>query len=112
MQAIVGALLQKMKFEVEMADNGQVACDMAMQSLADGRPYDVILMDIQMPKMNGKQAAKWLRENNWKGPIIAISSHATPKDHAAFLTAGCNDCLTKPISKDTLCSAVLRYVQC
>jgi two-component system, sensor histidine kinase and response regulator len=112
MQAIVRGFLQHMNFDVDMADNGQVACDMAMQSLADGKPYDVILMDIQLPKMNGKQAAKWLRENNWNGPIIAVSSHATPKDHASFLTAGCNDCLAKPLDKDTLCKAISQYVHC
>jgi CheY-like chemotaxis protein len=112
MQAIVGAFLQKMELEVDMAVNGQVGCDMAMQSLADGRPYDVILMDIQMPKMNGKQATKWLREHEWKGPIIAVSMHSTDKDRASFLTAGCTDCLAKPITKDLLCGALLRYVQC
>ena len=42
-----------------------------------------MLMDIQLPKLDGKKAAAWLRENGWKGPILAISSHATPMDHAA-----------------------------
>ena len=112
MQAIIAVFLEKMEIEADMAENGQAACDMAMQSPAAGRPYDVILMDIQMPKMDGKKAAKWLRENNWNGPIIAISSHATPRDHAAFLTAGCNECLAKPITNDVLCGAVSRYVQC
>ena len=48
----------------------------------------------------------------WEGPIIAISSHATPKEHAAFLAAGCNDCLAKPITKDMLFDALSQYVQC
>ena len=104
--------LQKMEIEADVAENGQAACDMAMQSLAAGHPYDVILMDIQMPKMDGKKALKWLREKNWNGPIIAISSHATPRDHAAFLTAGCNECLAKPITNQVLCGALQRYVQC
>ncbi|MFZ1937263.1 MAG: response regulator [Thermoguttaceae bacterium] len=112
MQAIVGSFLQGMELEADMAENGKVACDMAMRSLAAGYPYDVILMDIQMPKMNGQQAVEWLRKNNWKGPIIAFSSHAAPKDHAAFLAAGCNGCLAKPLTKEMLCSALSQYVRC
>jgi CheY-like chemotaxis protein len=112
MQAIVRAFLQKMELEADMAENGRLACDMAMRSITEGRPYDVILMDIQMPKMNGKQATKWLREHQWKGPIIAVSMHSTDKDRAAFLAAGCNDCLAKPVTKDLLCSALSPYVQC
>ena len=80
--------LQRMNFDVDMANNGQVACDMAMQSLADRSPYDVIFTDIWMPKMDGKQATKWLRENGWKGPIIAISSHNTAKDHTGIHERG------------------------
>jgi CheY-like chemotaxis protein len=112
MQAIIASFLQGMELEADMAVDGQVACDMAMQSLAEGCPYDVILMDIQLPKMDGKKAAKWLRDNGWKGPILAISSHATPKDHAAFLTAGCTDCIAKPITKDAFCKALSQHVQC
>ena len=112
MQAIIGTFLQGMELDADMAENGQIACDMAMQSLAAGRPYDVIIMDIQMPKLNGKQAAKWLRENQWKGPIIALSSHTTPKDQAAFLAAGCNDCLAKPVTREALSGTLSRYVQC
>jgi two-component system, sensor histidine kinase and response regulator len=111
MQTLVRAFLKKMELDTDMAENGQVACDMAMRSLADGRPYDVILMDIQMPKMNGKQATKWLREHNWKGPILAVSMHSTDKERNSFLAAGCTDCLAKPITKDLLCGAVSQYVQ-
>jgi CheY-like chemotaxis protein len=77
-----------------------------MQSLRNDRPYDVILMDIQMPKMNGKEAAKWLRENQWEGAIIAITSQSSPKDHAAFLNAGCSNFLAKPITKTSLQQAI------
>jgi CheY-like chemotaxis protein len=106
MQAIVGAFLKKMEFEVDTASNGEAACEMAMQSLAKGTPYDVILMDIQMPKMTGKQAARWLRENGWQGPIVAVSGHNTAKDQAAILTAGCSNFLAKPITKATLQQAL------
>ena len=112
MQAIVGAFLQRMNFEVDMANDGQTACEMAMQSLAKGRPYDVILMDIWMPKMDGKRATKWLREHEWKGPIIAVSSHNTPKDHTAFTNAGCNGFLAKPLTNNQLRDVLSQYLQC
>jgi CheY-like chemotaxis protein len=101
-QAIIGSFLNKMNFNVDTADNGQIACKMAMQSLDSGNPYDVILMDIQMPKMNGKQAAKWLRENGWKGTIIAVSSHNTEKDRTAIKSAGCDGFISKPLTKKHL----------
>jgi CheY-like chemotaxis protein len=102
MQTIVGRFLQKMGVVVDMANDGEIACEMAMQSLNEGEPYDVILMDIQMPRMNGKQAAKWLRENGWQGPIVAVTGHNTAKDHAAITTAGCNSFLAKPVTLATL----------
>jgi CheY-like chemotaxis protein len=106
MQTIVGRFLQKMGVAVDMANDGEIACTMAMHSLADGNPYDVILMDIQMPRMNGKQAAKWLRENGWQGPIVAVTGHNTAKDHTAITTAGCNSFLAKPVTQASLAKAL------
>jgi PAS domain S-box-containing protein len=57
-QQIIGLLLQKMNLEVTIAENGHTACDMAEKSKAEGRPYDLILMDIQMPKRNGYEATQ------------------------------------------------------
>jgi CheY-like chemotaxis protein len=106
MQTIEGEFLRRLGVDVEMASNGETACQMAMRSLSDGVPYDVILMDIQMPKMNGKQATRWLRENGWQGPIIAVSGHNTAKDQAAIMTAGCNNLLAKPITQASLQKAL------
>jgi CheY-like chemotaxis protein len=105
-QMIVGAFLQKMNFEVDTADNGRSACEMAVQSMTKGNPYDVILMDIQLPKMNGKKAAKWLRENGWTGPIIAASIHATDRNREEFLKAGCDTYISKPITEASLRTAL------
>ena len=105
-QTIVGAFLQRMGFEVATADNGRSGCDMALESLTQGNPYDVILMDIQLPKMNGKKAAKWLRENGWKGPIIAASIHATDRNREEFIKAGCDSYISKPITEAGLRSAL------
>jgi CheY-like chemotaxis protein len=110
-QMILGAILQKMNLEVDTAENGKEACDKAMASLAEGRPYDVILMDMQMPKMNGCQAAQWLRKHDWQGPIIAVSIHATNKDHEEFVKAGCNSYIAKPVNETSLREVLSPYLQ-
>ena len=67
-QRIICLLLQKAGQEVDVALNGELACQMAEQSKADGRPYDLILMDIQMPELDGYQATQRLRERGWRVP--------------------------------------------
>jgi CheY-like chemotaxis protein len=109
-QMALGSLLRHLEIQADMVDNGQAACDMAMKSLTEGKPYDAILMDVQMPKMNGKQAASWLRNHGWDGPIIAVSVHASDKDHAEFLKAGCDDYLCKPVTEATLRDVLCHYL--
>ena len=109
-QMVVRTLLRKMSLEADMADNGKISCEMAVKSQTEGHPYDVILMDMQMPKMNGKEAAKWLRDNGWQGTIIAVSIHATEEDHQAFLKAGCDDYVTKPVTETSLREVLSEYL--
>ena len=109
-QMALGSVLRRMNLEADMVDNGQAACDMAMQSKTDGKPYDAILMDMQMPKMNGKQAASWLRDHGWEGPIIAVSVHTSDRDHSEFLKAGCDDYLCKPVTEASLKSVLCHHL--
>ena len=93
---VIGLMLRKMELEVQVAENGQMACEMAEKSQAEGRPYDLILMDIQMPKMNGYEATSWLRQHGWQGLIIALTAHAMAEDREKCLAAGCDDYIAKP----------------
>jgi PAS domain S-box-containing protein len=96
-QQIICLLLKKMGLEVTVAETGQMACDLAQESKADGRPYDLILMDIQMPNVDGYEATRWLRQHDWQGPIVALTAHTLAGDREKCLAAGCDDYIAKPI---------------
>jgi len=91
-----------MGLQVDEARNGQIACQKALLSAELGRPYDVILMDIQMPKMDGYEATRRLRQAAWKGPIIALTAHAMAGDRERFVAAGFDDYVSKPILDEQL----------
>jgi len=109
-QRAVGQVLRAAKVEVDIAGNGRVACRMAEKSLAEGRPYDVILMDIRMPEMDGYEATEWLRQHGWKGPIVALTAHAMAGDREKCLAAGCDDYLPKPFTTQQLRGALAKYL--
>jgi CheY-like chemotaxis protein len=99
-----------MGIEIEIAENGQVVCEKAVQSRAEGHPYDLILMDMQMPEMDGLQATQWLREHDWQGPIIAVTAHAMSEHRDGCIAAGCDDYLTKPVQVDDLRAMLARHI--
>ena len=99
-----------MNLELEIAQDGHLACEMAEKSQAEGQPYDLILMDIQMPKMNGYEATRRLRQHGWQGPIVALTAHAFVGDREQCLAAGCNDYIAKPITAKGLRDVLTRYL--
>jgi CheY-like chemotaxis protein len=105
---VIRQILQKMNLEVEIAEDGRLACEMAEKSQAEGKPFDLILMDIQMPKMNGYEATRWLRQHGWKGPIVALTAHALVGDREKCLAAGCDDYIVKPITAKGLRDVLTR----
>jgi CheY-like chemotaxis protein len=109
-QRVIAFYLQKAGADVAIADNGQIACDMAAASFAGGKPFDVILMDMQMPVMDGYTAAATLRTRGWTGPIIALTAHAMSHDRAKCIQAGCTDHVAKPIDREFLIETVARHL--
>jgi signal transduction histidine kinase/CheY-like chemotaxis protein/HPt (histidine-containing phosphotransfer) domain-containing protein len=108
-QRLIAALLKRAGADVVIADNGAVAVEKATSALADGAPYDVILMDMEMPVLNGYGAGVRLRDSGYKGPILALTAHAMEANRARCLAAGCDEHVTKPIDVARLIDAVARY---
>ncbi len=98
-QLIAAELLTKVGYRVEIADNGQKALDMLAE-----KNYDLVLMDIQMPIMDGLTATQKIRaqEKFSTLPIIAMSAHAMTGDKEISLQHGMNDHITKPIDPEVL----------
>ena len=109
-QRLIRRVLSDMDWQVDVAENGRVACCLAEKSQAERKPYDVILMDMQMPEMDGYQATRWLRDRGWRCPIIALTAHVMAGDREKCLEAGCDDYLSKPIDRHRLAELLERYI--
>jgi PAS domain S-box-containing protein len=97
--------------QVEFAENGRIALDKAFGSQDAGEPYDLILMDIQMPQLDGYETTRRLRQAGWNRPIIALTAHVTASDREKCLAAGCDDFLSKPVTRMDLIDTVARYMK-
>ncbi len=102
-------ILQGAGVEVETAENGKEAVRAALQALRESRPFDCILMDMQMPEMDGYQAVHVLRESGYNSPIIALTANVEAGDRSRCLQAGCDGFASKPLSKDALIRLVSKY---
>jgi CheY-like chemotaxis protein len=100
-QLLVQAMMETSSYPVEVASSGEEA----LQRLAVA-PYDIVLMDVSMPGMDGLQVTRALREAkdgpNARTRIIALTAHAMDGDREACLAAGMDDYLTKPINRREL----------
>lgn len=102
-------LLTRAGAEVSEAEDGLVAVEQVTQALSAGQPPDLILLDMQMPNLDGYQTARRLRKLNFQQPIIALTADAMQGDMRRCLRAGCNDYLSKPIDARQLIEMVRRF---
>ncbi len=107
-QEVALGLLEPAHMSIDVAENGEVAVKMVNQ-----RDYDLVLMDMQMPVMDGIAATKAIRSNPRFNslPIIAMTANAMDADREACRAAGMNDHLTKPIDPDAMFTTVMKWIK-
>ncbi len=118
-QRLIAFVLRKAGAEVTVVENGKKAVEMAMATFPGwgkrfddpDEPFDVVLMDMQMPIMDGYTATRRLRELNYTRPIVALTAHAISGDREKCLEAGCDEYLTKPINRQKLIETVARFAE-
>ena len=95
-------VLHKLKIEVTEAAGGMQAVALAMEAFEAGRPFDVMLIDADLPDFATIDAVRHLRNEGYRSSILAMASQAKPGERASCQQAGCDDCLTKPITYPSL----------
>ncbi|MBF0211373.1 MAG: response regulator [Desulfamplus sp.] len=105
-QRLALIILHKMGIIADVVCNGKKATEAVCQ-----KEYDVILMDIQMPEMDGLEATRNIREEGFKIPIIAMTANATPQDRRNCDLAGMDGYLSKPVVPEKLRDELLKYVK-
>ncbi len=104
-QLLIEHLLTKMGAVVDCAENGDIGVKKALKE-----NYDLILMDVQMPVLDGHSATRILREKNFTHPIIALTAHAMNDDRQKCDEAGCTDYLTKPVNVSALIQTITKHL--
>ena len=108
MRYLAQHMLEEAGAHVALAADGREALEQVAAAEAAGSPFDIIVLDMQMPVLDGYAAAKTLRERGFERPIIALTANAMKQDERRCLESGCDDYLSKPLSRATLVNT-LRY---
>ncbi|MDY0348500.1 MAG: ATP-binding protein [Tenuifilaceae bacterium] len=104
---LLQAILSKTNADIKWARDGQAAVDYCQQNPS----VDLVLMDIQMPKLNGYEATSLIKKNNSAIKIIAQTAYAMPNDNIKCIEAGCDDYISKPINSALLLSKINAHLQ-
>ena len=109
-QRLISYILKKAGASVAVVEDGQQAVEAALAAYGEGRAFDVILMDMQMPVLDGYEATRLLRSEGYAGTIIALTAHAMTADRQKCLDAGCDEYATKPVDRQALVATVRRML--
>jgi signal transduction histidine kinase/CheY-like chemotaxis protein len=104
-QRLISLLIRQTGAAVQVAHNGQEAVDLALTT-----EFDLVLMDMQMPVMDGLDAASWLRLTGFSQPIIALTANATELDRSRIMAAGFDGFLSKPVDQRAFFAELERYL--
>jgi PAS domain S-box-containing protein len=111
-QRLIRYILEKAGAAVTVVENGELAIQSTQAAIESGDPFDIILMDIQMPLLDGYTATRCIRKSGCTTPIIALTAHAMSDAREKCIEAGCDDYTTKPIDRPDLLRLVKRYAGC
>ena len=109
-QRLISHILRRAGAEVVAVENGAEAIAAVQQADREERPFQLVLMDIQMPVLDGFGATRELRRLGMKQPIVALTAHAMKQDRRRCIEAGCDDYATKPINRETLLRLAARHL--
>ena len=98
-------ILKKLGLEVVIAEEGQEGVEKVREEV-----FDLILMDMQMPRMNGYDATRQIRREGYEMPIIAVTADAMKGDEEKCLQAGCSGYMPKPVDKEKLIEILWQYL--
>ncbi len=110
-QRLIRFILEKAGATVTVVDNGRAAVDAFTAAEESQEPFDLVLMDTQMPIMDGHEAARLLRDHNSSVPIIALTANAMDVDQRRCIVAGCNVVITKPIDRHRLLRTLVEALE-
>jgi signal transduction histidine kinase/CheY-like chemotaxis protein len=110
-QLLLSTILRRAGYAVEIAADGERAVADVLAAQAAGEPFAVVLMDMQMPALDGYEATARLRRAGYAGSIVALTAHAMTGDREKCIHAGCDDFATKPILREGLLELVARHVR-
>jgi PAS domain S-box-containing protein len=109
-QRLIGHILKKAGAEVVLVENGQDAVHAVARESLSANSFHAIVLDMQMPVLDGYSAAQQIRAAGYGRPIIALTAHAMPGDREKCLEAGCDDYVSKPLDRDQLLQVLGRHL--
>lgn len=109
-QLLISTILRRQGLRVTIVSDGEEAVNRALMAQHSDQPFDLILMDMQMPVLDGYGATAKLRNKGYGGPVVALTAHAMAGERERCLHAGCDDYLTKPIARGMLLAQVAAHL--
>ena len=110
-QKLISLRLSQAGAEVVTAGNGEEALDRATEAALEGRPFDAVIMDMQMPVLDGYEAVRQLRARGFTKPILAVTAFAMSEDREECIRLGCDDFISKPIEWDRFMAKLTRLLR-
>lgn len=104
-QEFISFILRKAGYSFEIQENGKLGAEAAL-----AKPFDLVLMDMQMPVMDGYTSAQYLRSQGYTRPIIALTANIMKADVSRALEAGCSDCLGKPFKRNEFLEMINKWL--